>query len=194
MDELFDIVSEDDKVIGQAPRSLCHGDPTLIHRVVHVLVFNPDGELLLQKRSPTKDIQPGKWDTSVGGHLERGESYLSAAHREMAEEIGLLDQALTFLYHSKIRNRIESENVATYLTVTDQSIRSNPDEISSVRFWRCAEIENSLGLEIFTPNFEDEWRMLKEFMQNNSALPEGNEGCCSGDCLPILWQKLAAVV
>jgi isopentenyldiphosphate isomerase len=193
MDELLDIVSEDDKIVGQAARSLCHGDPTLIHRVVHVLVFNPDGELLLQKRSPTKDIQPGKWDTSVGGHLERGESYLSAAHREMLEELGLVDLPLRFLYHSKIRNKVESENVATYLTVTDQSIRSDPNEISSVRFWSCAEIKNSLGREIFTPNFEDEWQMLKELMQNNTGLPEVNEGWCSGGWLKIFWQKLAAV-
>ena len=67
--EFFDIVDDEDRVIGQAPRSQCHGDPRLVHRVAHVLVFNSRGELLLQKRSVTKDIQPGKWDTSVGGHL-----------------------------------------------------------------------------------------------------------------------------
>jgi isopentenyl-diphosphate delta-isomerase type 1 len=192
MEELFDVVTEDDVVIGQAPRSLCHGDPTLIHRAVHVLVFNPDGEILLQKRSPAKDIQPSKWDTSVGGHLERGESYHSAAYREMAEELGLVEQTLRFLYHSKIRNRIESENIVTYLTVTDQAIQYDPDEISSVRFWTCDEIENSLGRKIFTPNFEEEWRMLKAFLQKDHVVPEGDEGLHPGDCLPILRQKLGA--
>jgi len=73
-DELFDLVNDDDKVIGQALRSACHGDPGLIHRAVHVLVFNSSGALLLQKRAPGKYIQPGKWDTSVGGHLALGES------------------------------------------------------------------------------------------------------------------------
>src|SRR5512139_2732025 len=112
--ELFDIVDDDDRVIGTAPRSACHGNPALVHRAVHVLVVNGTGELLLQKRSPRKDIQPGKWDTSVGGHLEPGETYHAAALREMAEELGLTGLPLTFLYHSKIRNEIEAENIATY--------------------------------------------------------------------------------
>jgi len=72
--KLFDLLNDDDKVIGQALRSACHGDPGLIHRAVHVLVFNSSGALLLQKRAPGKYIQPGKWDTSVGGHLALGES------------------------------------------------------------------------------------------------------------------------
>ncbi len=87
--EWFDIVDENDRVICQAPRSVCHGDPSLIHRVAHVLVFNRRGQLLLQKRSRSKDIQPGRWDTSVGGHLDPGEDYLEAAYREMREELGI---------------------------------------------------------------------------------------------------------
>jgi len=75
----------------------CHGNPALVHRAVHVLVVNAAGELLLQKRSARKDIQPGKWDTSVGGHLEPGESYFAAALREMREELGLSGLPLTFL-------------------------------------------------------------------------------------------------
>ena len=143
MEEIFDIVSEDDEVIGQAPRRMCHGNPALIHRAVHVLVFNPAGELLLQQRSPHKDIQPGKWDTSVGGHLAVGEPYLAAAHREMAEELGLNGLPLTFLYYSKIRNQVESENIATYLTITEREIDHDPAEITAVRFWSHADIEQS---------------------------------------------------
>ena len=67
--EIFDIVDENDRVIGQAPRSECHGNPALVHRVAHVLVFNSRGELLLQKRSQAKDIQPGKWDTILGAYV-----------------------------------------------------------------------------------------------------------------------------
>jgi isopentenyldiphosphate isomerase len=111
--EIFDIVDENDRAIGQAPRAECHGNPALVHRVAHVLVFDRHDRLLLQKRAMTKDIQPGRWDTSVGGHLDPGESYLEAASREMHEELGIEGVPLTWLYTSKIRNEIESENVST---------------------------------------------------------------------------------
>ncbi len=66
--EWLDVVNNDDIVIGRSRRSECHGNPELIHRSVHVHLVNDQGELLLQKRSMTKAIQPGRWDTSVGGH------------------------------------------------------------------------------------------------------------------------------
>ncbi len=160
--EMFDIVDENDRVIGQAPRSECHGNPALVHRVAHVLVFNSRGELLLQKRSQAKDIQPGKWDTSVGGHLDPGESYLEAACREMREELGIEGVALTYLYASKVRNEIESENVATYRARFDGAFTFDTAEIDAVRFWTEQEIEEALGREVFTPNFEEEWSNWKE--------------------------------
>ena len=89
-DELFDIIDDaTGEVIGTAPRKRCHGDPSLIHRSVHIVVFNTAGQILLQKRNLHKDIQPGKWDTAVGGHLDSGETYLDAAKREFGEELGI---------------------------------------------------------------------------------------------------------
>jgi isopentenyl-diphosphate delta-isomerase type 1 len=159
--ELFDIVDDDDRVIGTAPRHECHGNPALIHRAVHVLIFNRAGQLLLQKRSPDKDIQPGKWDTSVGGHLDPGETYLQAAIREMHEELGLSGLPLTFLYQSKIRNQIESENIATYLTCHEGPFTFSQREIDAVRFLNPPEIDRALGSGIFTPNFEQEWALFQ---------------------------------
>ncbi|MEJ2201903.1 MAG: NUDIX domain-containing protein, partial [Desulfuromonadaceae bacterium] len=140
-EELFDIVDDRDRVIGQAPRRRCHGDPSLSHRVAHVLVFNSLGELLLQKRAKHKDVQPGRWDTSVGGHLDPGETYLAAACREMREELGITGLIPSFLYRSQIRNDFESENVITYLVHYDGEIRMDPEEIDEVRFWAADEIE-----------------------------------------------------
>ncbi len=191
-DELFDLVNDDDVVIGQALRSACHGDPALIHRAVHVLVFNSSGALLLQKRAPGKYIQPDKWDTSVGGHLGPGESYLAAAYREMAEELGLTGLPLTYLYRSAIRNQVESENVQTYLAITDNDIVYERSEISEVRFWTYDQIDQALGQEIFTPNFEEEWQKFKVFARRYQPADPDRIAFCPGTSFPDLWQELYA--
>src|SRR2546423_1123818 len=87
-EEIFDVVNEHDEVVGQQPRSEVHR-LGLMHRAVHVLVFNKHGHVFLQKRSMTKDRQPGLWDSSASGHLDTGESYDACAVRELREEIGL---------------------------------------------------------------------------------------------------------
>ena len=89
MEEVFDIVNEQDEVIGQKLRRLVHQDGDR-HRAVHVLVFNSRGELFLQKRSMSKDTFPGAWDSSASGHLDCGEDYDTCAIRELREEIGLI--------------------------------------------------------------------------------------------------------
>jgi isopentenyl-diphosphate delta-isomerase type 1 len=87
-EEIFDVVDEQDRVIGQAPRSEVHRRG-LNHRAVHVLVFNQHGDLFLQKRSMKKDCFPGVWDSSASGHLDRGEDYDACAVREVREELGV---------------------------------------------------------------------------------------------------------
>lgn len=168
MIEYFEIVDDKDRVIGRAPRSQCHGDPSLVHRVAHVIVVNATGELLLQKRSPRKDIQPGKWDTSVGGHLNAGEDYEAAAYREMKEELGIENTDIKFLYAYPLRNEIESENVRTYLCRYDEKeISFDPEEITEIRFWSMDEVEQNLGSGLFTPNFEEEFEFYKEYQNQN---------------------------
>ena len=161
-DELLTQVSDDDeRVLGPVARRRVHGDPALIHRAVHILVLNSEGRLLLQKRSLTKDTQPGKWDTSVGGHVGFGQSYEEAAAREAEEELGIRLEALEYLYFSRIRNAVESENIRTYLCRHDGPFLPQPDEIDEVRFWSAAEIEAALGTGIFTPNFEEEFAAFR---------------------------------
>jgi isopentenyldiphosphate isomerase len=91
-EEIFDVVNENDEVIGQNTRREVHARG-LWHRAVHVLVFNTRGEIFLQKRSLKKDIAAGKWDSSASGHLDTGEAYDACAVREVREEIGLDIQA-----------------------------------------------------------------------------------------------------
>ena len=157
MEEMLTLVTPDDsRVIGPVPRSLAHGNPALVHRSVHILVLG-GGRLLLQKRSLRKDTQPGKWDTSVGGHVAFGQTYEEAARREAEEEIGIVPGALEFLYPSRIRNAVESENIRTYLHLSEGPFRPEPREIDELRFWSRSEIEVALGRGVFTPNFEEEY-------------------------------------
>jgi isopentenyl-diphosphate delta-isomerase type 1 len=88
-EEIFDVVNERDEVVGRAPRREVHRTG-LMHRAIHVFVFNARGEIFLQKRSMSKDSSPGLWDSSASGHLDSGEDYDACAVRELREEIGLV--------------------------------------------------------------------------------------------------------
>ena len=86
--DIFDVVDRSDKVLRQELRAVVHREK-LLHRAVHVFVFNKAGQLYLQRRSMAKDTSPGKWASSCSGHVDSGEDYDKAAGRELIEEIGL---------------------------------------------------------------------------------------------------------
>jgi len=165
-EEILDIVDDEDRVIGQAPRSVVHGNPALLHRVVHVLVFNSQGQLFLQKRAEDRLVQPGKWDTSMGGHVNAGEDPEIAARRELNEELGIPSATpLTLLHKYKHSNDYESELVTTWITLWDGELNLQKSEISDGRFWDLDEIDLLSATPEnpgpFTPNFLEEiqrWR------------------------------------
>jgi isopentenyldiphosphate isomerase len=165
-EELLEVVDYEGNVVNILPRTHIHGNPSLVHRVVHVLVFNKEGKLLLQKRSINKDVAPGKWDTSVGGHINPGEEPLDAAIREMEEELGISHGKPEFLYTYIHSNSYETELVYTYLCIFDGNIYFNTDEIDEVRFWSLKEIKDNLGRGIFSGNLEEE--ISKYIRQNYS--------------------------
>ena len=159
-DELLIRVSDDDsQILGSVARKLVHWNPSIIHRAVHVVVLNDKGLMLLQKRAMTKDIMPGRWDTSVGGHVGWGQTYEEAAVREAGEELGVrLDpEKLEYLYFLKIRDPVESENIRSYLYRHSGPFKPGPDEVEEIRFWNRDEIRNALGTGTLTPNFEIEF-------------------------------------
>ena len=163
MEEYFDIYDAQGNHTGTAPRRLCHGDPSLIHRTSHVVVIHPEnGSILLQKRNLQKDIQPGKWDTAVGGHLALGEDHLTGARRELAEELGINgDVELFHIFDSKIRNEIESEDVMVYGVKLAGPFKFQASEIDEVRFWNAAELADPENRKHFTPNLISELETLK---------------------------------
>lgn len=166
--ETLEIVDKEGKTIGTAKRDEIHGNPSLLHKVVHVIVVNNQGDLLLQKRSLNKDVAPGLWDTSVGGHVGYGESIESALIRETYEEIGVFPQRLDFLYSYIHSNNYESELVFTYKLNHNGPFNFNKDEIDELRFWKLEDIRSNLKKGLFSPNFVSEFTMFIE-LKNTST-------------------------
>ena len=174
-EELLDLVDADNTVIGTVARSRVHGEPALRHRAVHVLVYDDRDRLLLQKRSSAKQIQPGKWDTSVGGHLVAGESYLAAAVREAAEELGLaIDAAALAPVHEFVwRSAVETEHVASYRIENGGPFRPHPEEVDEVRFWSPEELRGAAGSGALTPMLEHELALLGVIGEHVAVVGDG---------------------
>lgn len=158
-DELFPVVDEDGNIVGTATRGECHGGSKLLHPVVHLHVFDGKGNLFLQKRPEWKDIQPGKWDTSVGGHVDLGEDVSSALKREVSEELGIEEFVPEFIVSYVFESDRERELVFVHKTVYDGPILPSA-ELDGGRFWSREEIVSYIGSGVFTPNFEQEYRRV----------------------------------
>ena len=164
-EEWFPLVNEAGETVGKATRKECHSGSKLLHPVVHLHIFDAGGRLYLQKRSMRKDIQPGKWDTAVGGHVDFGETIEEALRREVREELGIREFVPEFVMRYVFESAIEKELVNTFRTIYEGPFQPDEEEIDEGRFWSREEIEAALGKGLFTPNFEGEYNKLKAFKQ-----------------------------
>ena len=164
--ELFPIVDESGAVIGKVTRGECHSGSLLLHPVVHLHVFNAQGDVYLQKRPEWKQIQPGKWDTAVGGHLDYGETPDEALSREVSEELGITDFEPQFIGKYVFESRVERELIYVYRTTYDGEIRPSKEELDGGRFWTMQQIREAVGKNVLTPNFE---REFQRFFLDHSA-------------------------
>ncbi len=131
-DEIYAVVDDRDQVVGKATRREIH-QQGLLHRSVHIFVFNRHGQLYLQKRAMNKDQYPGCWDSSAAGHVDWGETYETAAMRELEEELGIRSRPI---YWFKIKACLETgwEHVAFFTAHAMEDIKANPREIMDGKF------------------------------------------------------------
>lgn len=159
--EYFPVVEPSGLVIGRSARSWCHSGAKPLHPVIHIHIIDRFSKIYLQKRSMKKEIQPGKWDTAVGGHVSFGESFHEAAYREASEELGLQEfnpiHIETYIFESEI----EQEMVCIFAAVGNYDLKPDLDEVDEGRWWPVEEIDANIGKGIFTPNFESEYRMIR---------------------------------
>ena len=139
-EEMFDVVDQEDRVLFQCPRSVVHANHWL-HRAVHIFVFNSRGELLIHRRSATKDEAPLKCTSSASGHLSAGEDYATAAKRELEEELGLTVDVEFLGIFPAAGAATSFEHSGFYRTTTDATPVFDPDEILSGEFRPIVEIQ-----------------------------------------------------
>ncbi|MDD6780938.1 MAG: NUDIX domain-containing protein [Prevotellaceae bacterium] len=156
--ELFPVVDEDGNILGSVSRGEAHSGSKILHPVVHLHLFNSRGELYLQRRPDWKDIQPSRWDTATGGHIDLGENVDAALRREVREELGIVDFTPESLGHYVFESQRERELVFVHRATYDGPVTPNPDELAGGRFWTRQEIISNIGKCIFTPNFEQEYQ------------------------------------
>lgn len=170
--ELFPVTTPDGHITGSITRGEAHSGTRILHPVVHLHLFNSKGDLYLQHRPAWKDIQPDKWDTACGGHIDysecidpiTGQCYedLSnvvekALRREVREELGITDFTPVPMGHYVFEGPRELELVYVHRTIYDGPVCPSKDELAGGRFWAKQDILDSIGKGVFTPNFEDEY-------------------------------------
>lgn len=154
---MFPLVDEQGNIIGAISRGEAHSGSKKLHPVVHLHVFNSNGDIYLQKRPAWKDIQPSKWDTACGGHIDLGEDVKTALKREVREELGITDFTPQDMGHYVFESAREKELVYVHKTIYDGEVQPSKDELDGGKFWSRDEILANIGKNVFTPNFENEY-------------------------------------
>ena len=159
--EYFPIVEPNGMVVGRSAREYCHSGAKPLHPVVHLHIIDRHSRIYLQKRPMTKDIQPGKWDTAVGGHVSYGESIMEALFRESSEELGLMEFNPIHIETYEFESEIEKEMVNVFAAVGSYELHPDHEEVAEGRWWDVADIDAAMGKGILTPNFESEYEMIR---------------------------------
>lgn len=159
--EMLPVVDANGLVVAQSSRESCHRE-RFMHPVVHLHVIDRMGNVFLQHRSPNKELLPNRWDTAVGGHVSYGEYAEEALHREAGEELGFYDFNPQLIDCYVFENDSEKELVFVYAAVGHFDINPDNYEVQEGRYWSPEEIDAAVGKKILTPQFESEYRRIKD--------------------------------
>ena len=161
-EEQFQVVDDKDVAVGAAPRSQVHAN-NLLHRAVHILIFNPKGEVFLQFRSRWKDRHPRKWDSSAAGHVSAGETYDETAGREVQEELGI-QATLEKIAKLPASERTGFEFICLYRGTHDGAMNLNRAEIEAGRYFAPDLVDAWMRARPneFAPGFVECWRVWRE--------------------------------
>ena len=160
--EMLPIVEASGAVVARTSRACCHNGSKPLHPVVHLHIIDRFSRIYLQRRSARKDLLPLYWDTAVGGHVHYGEYLREALFREAAEELRLRDFNPVPLRSYVFESDTEKELVTVFAAVGAFDIHPDGDEVSEGRWWEIPELEAAFGKSVLTPNFEQEFPMIKD--------------------------------
>ena len=169
--ERFPVVDKNDRILRDASRSEVHGN-NLRHRAVHILIFNPAGEVYLQQRSRWKDRHPLKWDSSAAGHVGAAESYDETARRELKEELGV-SVALKRISKLPASERTDQEFIWLYRGQVAGNLSPNRTEIETGVFFPETVIDGWVAArpEDFAPGFIECWKVYRQKNASNCGAP-----------------------
>lgn len=184
--ELLEVFDRNGKFIGLFPRKECHKNCEWAHKAVHILVFNSAGDMILQKRSAQKDLFPLMWDTSVGGHLAPGESYLDAAIRECKEELGFVPSKLWKLYSYTMIAHNETELVETYFTISDGPFNPCKEEVIEIKPFQVTGLFSENLATFCSPFFLKELNQFKDFLKTRGFFYESDDNWWRRD----VWKRV----
>lgn len=158
--EWLDIVDADNRIVGRAPRDVVHRDGHL-HRAVHMLLLDGAGRVFVQRRSLSKDTNPGLWDSSAAGHVDSGERSVTAAVRELHEELGIRVPEEALLRTGGLRPMALTgfEFVEIYRVVSDAPLTLEAEEIAEGRWLEIGDLVAWMAHEpaVFTDVFHAVW-------------------------------------
>jgi isopentenyldiphosphate isomerase len=169
-EELFDIVNEDDAIIGQELRSIVH-QRGLWHRGVHLLLFTHEGKLLVQQRSKDRPHAPLALDCSVSEHVKAGEDYLTAVMRGMKEEMGVEGIKVKPLVKFKMNYGPNDNEISVVYrgTVDPADVKFDPVEVEQIDYYELATLQNLMGHEEVKFSYWFE-QILRWYSGKSSAL------------------------